>query len=104
MPSLFPSFKVLQQAFPGPGDAKSAPASSAATPRQARSELYVAYSVVDDAKSKAKKLSAEAQREFDKAAGAGKKLELYSGQYYAACTVGGLAACVRTSLLLCGGP
>lgn len=66
------------------------------TPYQARSELYGAYSVVEDVKDKAKQLSAEAQKEFDKAAGAAKpaKMELYSGQYYATCTFGGLLACV----------
>lgn len=98
MPSLFPSYTALQQAF---SDQQSASAADkrTATPHQARSELYVAYSVVDDAKDKAKKLSAEAQKEFDKAKGAvkaksGTKMELYSGSYYAACTFGGLMACV----------
>lgn len=56
------------------------------------------YSVVDDAKKGAKKLSDEAQREFDKASAKaqGKKgtIALYSPTYYAACTFGGLLACV----------
>lgn len=100
MPLLFPSHAALHHAFSGHSDAKSTPMASA-TPHQARPELYVAYSVVDDAKDKAKKLSAEAQKEFDKASGAvqakaGKKLELYSGQYYAACTFGGMMACGLT--------
>ncbi|OAA64978.1 mitochondrial phosphate carrier protein 2 [Cordyceps fumosorosea ARSEF 2679] len=71
------------------------------TPYQARPELYgAAMSVVEDAKDKAKKLSAEAQREFDLAAGRASKstgkMELYSGSYYAACTFGGLMACGLT--------
>ncbi|TQV95858.1 phosphate carrier protein [Cordyceps javanica] len=71
------------------------------TPYQARPELYgAAFSVVDDAKDKAKQLSAQAQREFDKAAVKAKpstgKMELYSGSYYAACTFGGLLACGLT--------
>ncbi|ATY62323.1 mitochondrial phosphate carrier 2 [Cordyceps militaris] len=70
------------------------------TTYQARSELYGALSVVDDAKDKAKQLSAEAQREFDRAAIRAKpnpaKMELYSGSYYAACTFGGLMACGLT--------
>ncbi|KAK2005089.1 mitochondrial carrier [Colletotrichum falcatum] len=68
---------------------------------QARPELYGAFSTVDDVKSKAKQLSAEAAAEFDKASAkaqsaAGGKIELYSGKYYAACTVGGLLACGLT--------
>ena len=98
MPSLFPSHTVVQQAFSGQQSA-SAVDKRIATPYQARPELYVAYSVADDANDKANKLSAEAQKEFDKAKGAikakaGTKMELYSGSYYAACTFGGLMACV----------
>ncbi|KAK2053072.1 mitochondrial carrier [Colletotrichum caudatum] len=68
---------------------------------QARPELYGASSTVDDVKGKAKQLSAEAAAEFDKASAkaqsaAGGKIELYSGKYYAACTVGGLLACGLT--------
>jgi len=100
MPSLFPNHTVLQQAFSGQQSA-SAVDKRIATPYQARPELYVAYSVADDANDKANKLSAEAQKEFDKAKGAikakaGTKMELYSGSYYAACTFGGLMACGLT--------
>lgn len=49
-------------------------------------------------KEKAQELSAEAAKEYEKAskkaqAKAG-SIELYSGKYYAACTVGGILACV----------
>lgn len=49
-------------------------------------------------KSKAGSLSNEAQKEIQKAsqvaqAKAG-KIELYSAKYYAACTLGGMLACV----------
>lgn len=58
-------------------------------------DLYPAYSTIED---KAKKLSAEATAEFNKASAAAQgkagKMELYSGQFYAACTFGGLMACV----------
>ena len=68
------------------------------TPLQARSELYTAWSVVDDAKNKANALSAEATKEFEKAAGKAqpkaKHIEMYSGNFYAACITGGLLACV----------
>jgi hypothetical protein len=64
----------------------------------ARPDFYAAYSVADDAKGKAQKLSAEATKEFEKASAAAQaktgKVELYSGKYYAACTFGGLMACV----------
>lgn len=66
-----------------------------ATPYQARMDLYSAYSTVED---KAKKLSAEAQAELSKATSAAQTkkatIEMYSGQFYAACTFGGLLACV----------
>lgn len=59
-------------------------------------DLYSAYSPVED---KVKKLSAEATAEFNKASAAAQAkaghIELYSGKYYAACTFGGLLACVR---------
>jgi hypothetical protein len=57
------------------------------TPLQARPELYSAFSIVEDAKDKALKAAAKPQ--------AG-KIELYSPKYYAACTFGGMLACVRT--------
>lgn len=68
-----------------------------ATRRQGRPDIFVAASVVDNAKDKAKRLSEEAQKEFDKAshkaqAKAG-NIDLYSPKYYAACTVGGILAC-----------
>lgn len=73
------------------------------TPLQARPELYSAYSVVDDAKGKAQKLSVEATKEFEKASAKAQAkaghIELYSGKYYAACTIGGLMACVSSSLV-----
>lgn len=62
-------------------------------------DLYPAYSTIED---KAKKLSAEATAEFNKASAAAQAktgaMELYSGQFYAACTLGGMMACV--SLLM----
>lgn len=70
-----------------------------ASPYVAQPHLYSAYSIVDDTKAKAQKLSAEAAKEFEKASAAAQaktgKIELYSAKYYAACTFGGLLACVR---------
>lgn len=95
--SLFPSQDSVRQSFGSPLPQPSS--KSGPTPYAARSELYGAWSVVEDAKDKAKKFSNEAQAEFDKASAKAKPkpgtIELYSGQYYAACVVGGLMACVR---------
>jgi solute carrier family 25 (mitochondrial phosphate transporter), member 3 len=100
MPILYPSTGTLQKCFHNPlvpTHAKERP-----TPYQARPELYsAAFSVVDDAKDKTKKLSAEATKEFEKASSkaqaASGRIELYSSKYYAACTFGGLLACVSFS-------
>lgn len=58
--------------------------------------------MVEDAESKAKKLGAEASKKLDKASSATQAkaghIELYSGKYYAACTFGGLLACVGVFL------
>lgn len=106
MPLHFPSLDTLHDAFhpamplgrrPSPiPQASSKPPTRASLP--ARSELYTAWSVIDDAKKKANALSAEATKEFDKASAAAQAktggIELYSANYYAACTFGGLLACV----------
>lgn len=102
MVSYYPSLDAAPSAMFSPMSSRSA-AFNKATPYQARPELYGAFSVVDDAKDKAKELSAEAQKEFNKAASQAKastsKMELYSPSYYAACTFGGLLACVSPRLL-----
>ena len=89
MAPLFPNHDTLQQTLGS---------SSRPTPYQARVELYPAYSIVDDAKNKAHKLSAEAAKDFEaasqKAQAKAGKIELFSGTYYAACTFGGMLACV----------
>ena len=59
------------------------------------------WSAVDDVKSKAGQLSAEAQQEYAKASAEAQakagEIELYSPKYYAACTVSGILACVRAA-------
>lgn len=98
---LYPSYETLQHTFGSPyprRQPQSKPNASGPTPYQARLELYPAYSVVDDAKNKAHKLSAEAAKEFEAASQKAQKktghIELFSGKYYAACTFGGMMACV----------
>jgi solute carrier family 25 phosphate transporter 3 len=119
MPLLFPSQGTLHDVFhPAvpfgrtPASPKSEPAQYAPkrTPLEARSEFYPTWSVVDDAKNKTKALSAEAQKEFEKASAKAQAkaghIDLYSAKYYAACTFGGLLACVslRASLTLPASP
>jgi solute carrier family 25 phosphate transporter 3 len=102
MSYLYPRQDILQQSFAHPlSFARPQHGLTAKpSPYQARPELYAAYSVVDDAKNKTKQLGAEASKEFQKASAAAQaktgKIELYSGQYYAACTFGGLLACGLT--------
>ncbi|KAK4239070.1 mitochondrial carrier domain-containing protein [Achaetomium macrosporum] len=100
---LFPNYDALQNTFGSPyarSRAQSKPNASVPTPYQARLELYPAYSVVDDAKNKAHKLSEEAAKEFEKASQKAQsktgKIELYSGKFYAVATLGGMMACGLT--------
>jgi solute carrier family 25 (mitochondrial phosphate transporter), member 3 len=109
MPFLFPSQDTLHNVFHpsvpfGRREAATPLPAPKRTPLQARTELFPAWSVVDDAKKKANALSAEATKEFEKASAKAQAktgtIELYSAKYYAACTFGGLLACVG----LCGKP
>ncbi|KAK4984933.1 Cu/Pi carrier [Elasticomyces elasticus] len=100
---LFPTARVLSSTFSPASPFDSSPAEPAApTPSryQARSELYSAWSVADDAKQKTAQLSDAAAKEFEKASSKAQakagKIELYSAKYYAACTFGGLMACGAT--------
>ncbi|KYK55399.1 hypothetical protein DCS_07362 [Drechmeria coniospora] len=66
------------------------------TPYQARPELYGAFSAVDSAKDKTRKLAREASGR----AAEPDKIELYSRKYYAACSFGGLLACGLTHTMV----
>ncbi|KAI9784748.1 MAG: hypothetical protein M1839_001478 [Geoglossum umbratile] len=100
MAFLFPSQGTLHNVF-GPATPITQPVNRPAppprTPYRARTGLYVAWSVADDAKNKASQLSKEATAELhnasDRARAQAGKIELYSLNYYAACTFGGLVAC-----------
>ncbi|KAI9745121.1 MAG: hypothetical protein M1818_001399 [Claussenomyces sp. TS43310] len=102
MPLLYPTQATLHETFQtsAPFGRAYLRAEPQDTPRQARSELYTAWSVADDAKNKANALSAEATKEFEKASAKAQAkaghIELYSAKYYAACTFGGLLACGLT--------
>lgn len=98
MSHLYPRTETLQGSLYSPMAVRRQRLQARATPYQARPELYGAFSVVEDAKDKAHKLGGEATKELERAsAKAGAKagqIELYSGKYYAACTFGGMLACV----------
>lgn len=101
MPSLFPTFDAVSSAFAATSPFSYAQPNAAQpdnTSRLARSDLYTAWSVADDAKQKTEQLSDAAVKEFNKASSAAQakagKIELYTAKYYAACTFGGLLACV----------
>ena len=107
MLSLFPNQDTLHSVFHPSGRRQatpsydSSPIAAKRTPLQARTDLYTTWSTIDDVKDKANKLSTEATKEFEKASAKAQAktghIELYSAKYYAACTFGGLLACVRIS-------
>lgn len=103
MGTLFPHPKTLHAIFSNsppwaPRKVQSEPVSR--SKYLARSELYPAWSAVDDAKNKAAQLSDAAVREFEKSSSKVQaktgNIEMYSMKYYAACTFGGLLACGLT--------
>ena len=96
MSPLLPSAAALQSSF-----APCSPFRRSAAPQKPttyRDNDVPIWSAVDDVKSKAGQLSAEAQKEYSKASATAQakagQIELYSGKYYAACTLGGILACV----------
>ncbi|KAF2435861.1 mitochondrial carrier [Tothia fuscella] len=103
MPIVFPTASALHNAFSSSTPMTTLRASRDPPTRskyEARSELYGAWSTVDDAKKKTAQLSDAAVKEFEKASSAAQAkaghIDLYSPKYYAACTLGGLLACGLT--------
>ena len=102
MATLFPHQKTLHAVFSNPSPWAPRKFQSEPVSRSkylARSELYPAWSAADDAKNnKAAQLSDAAVREFEKSSSKIQaktgNIEMYSMKYYAACTFGGLLACV----------
>lgn len=101
MPIPIPTQAALRETFSPSSPLRAQQSSPVEAPRtryQARSELYPAWSVVDDAKNKTAQLSDAAVKEFEKASSKAQatagKIQLYTPKYYAACTFGGLLACV----------
>lgn len=97
MPLLFPTQGTLHDMF-----AAHSPISRQSVlptvPAAPGNGLFPAWSTADDVKAKAAALGTGAQKEYQKASAAAQAkagtIELYSAKYYAACTLGGLLACV----------
>ena len=94
MSTLFPAPAALKSSF-----APSSPFRRGAAPQpKPRSDDFTIYSAVDDVKSKAGQLRQEAQAEYSKLSKEAQvktgEIPLYSGKYFAACTIGGILACV----------
>lgn len=96
MPSLFPSASAISSAFVPTSPFHQQRHTNPRTPLQAREDLYHNYQTGD----KAQGLSTAAAQEFEKASQAAQekagKIELYTPEFYAACTFGGLLACGLT--------
>ena len=95
---MIPSQSALAAAFPQhPMILKHDVSSSV----QAKREPFPAWSAIDDIKGKADAAGKEVAREYqlasEKAQQKAGTIELYSAEYYAACTFGGLLACVSCS-------
>ncbi|KAI9728835.1 MAG: hypothetical protein M1834_007222 [Cirrosporium novae-zelandiae] len=101
MSGLFPSQAALKAFAPCmPFNQTSQLDMSKSNRVPSRSEVFTAWSAIDDAKNKANALSKGALNELDKAshkvqAKTG-QMEMYSWQYYATCITGGLLACGTT--------
>lgn len=87
MPSPFPTTDALSATFGTATPYQAQPVQKKRSPYEARSELFGAWSVAEDAKKQAAKLSDAATKEYEQASQAARakagKMELYSGKYYA---------------------
>ena len=98
---LFPTSGAVNQVFSSRHPLTAA-RSQESTPKPLQikdtGSQFPIWSVSEDTKSKVNALSEEAQREIKKASATAQaktgQIELYSAKFYAACTFGGLLACV----------
>lgn len=80
MPSIYPSPETLQSNF----------SQTHPPPRQP----FTAWSAIDDVKQKTHSVKQGYEAMSNKAQAKTGKIEMFSPKYYAACTFGGLLACV----------
>lgn len=96
MVGLFPNSAAIYQAFV-PTSPYYKPAAQPTEHPQKR-PIFSTFSAADTAKDKALQLTDAAANEYAKASEKAQAkvggIELYSAKYYAACTVGGILACV----------
>lgn len=89
MPSFFPTASALSATFGAAKPQDSVPAQSKRSLYEARTELFPSWSVAEDTKRQATKLSDAAAKEYEIASQAARakagKMELYSGKYYLVC-------------------
>ena len=98
MSSPFPSQNVLYTSFASSAFLARPRTTASAQGTPPTKPLWTTWSAIDNVKDKAEKVSKEAAREYEKASSVAQKkaggIELYSAKYYAACTFGGIIACV----------
>ncbi|KAF2498199.1 mitochondrial carrier [Lophium mytilinum] len=107
MQPLYPSQEILQNVFSASSPLTLHKTSSTPKPRskyEAPRGVFNTWSAIDDAKNKAGQLSNAAIQELGKGSAKAQakagNIEMYSMQYYAACTFGGLLACGTTHTLV----
>ena len=95
MVGLFPTQSAIAQSFL-PTSCYYKPAKPVEHPQ--KRPIFSAWAAADAVKDKAVELTDAATREMEKASNKTQAkvggIELYSGKYYAACTIGGILACV----------
>lgn len=96
MVGLFPSSEAISQAF-CPTSPYYKP-SAKPTEHPQKRPIFSSWSAADTAKDLGKAAQNEYSRMSEKAQAKAGGIELYSAKYYAACTVGGILACVRLLL------
>lgn len=98
MPIIFPAQNTLCEVFGSSSPFSRLKPKAPIREHPLKNPIFSAWSAVDTAKDKAGELSNEAVREFEKASTKAQqkagKIELYSPKYFAACTIGGILACV----------
>lgn len=101
MPLLFPTQGTLSDTFSSKlpfGQADSSAQLNKRSAQTSPADRYSTWSASEDIKNKASALSQEAASELRKSSQAIQartgQIELHSAKYYAACTFGGLLACV----------
>ena len=97
MVGLFPNQSAISQTFL-PTSPFYRPAKPVEHPQ--KRPIFSSWAAAETVKDKAVQLTDAAAKEYEKASDKAQAkvggIELYSGKYYAACTVGGILACVRS--------